>query len=112
MARQLALAPFTTATKNTKHLLGRCLAYSFADLLPIHADSACEVTWNLPTLVDSSRGGSRRTSRLSEQISLLKVGATMVKVLKCYIETEEVYPVAEAASNLLKDLFRAESPFR
>ena len=36
----------------------------------------------------------------------------MVKVLKNYIETEESFAVAEAASDLLKDLFSVQSPIR
>ena len=108
MAQQLVSTSNAAATVNTKHLLGRCIAYSFAALLPIHAYSPHETTFILPLLC----GSGRRGSRLPDQLSLCGVGAMMVKILKCYIETEEVYSVAEAASDLLKDLFRSDSPWR
>lgn len=101
-----------TALMKTKHLLGRCFAYCFAELLPIQSQLMCDTNWNLPEPVRGTGGSGRRSLKPPDQLSLCRAGTTMVKVLKNYIETEESFAVAEAASDLLKDLFSVQSPIR
>jgi hypothetical protein len=109
MAQQVASTPMTPTLINTKQLLGKCFAYCFAELLPLQSLLMCDTNWNLPEAVISK---SSRRSKLSEQVSHIRIGVTMVKVLKNYIETEESFAVVEAASNLLKDIFSSVSPLR
>jgi hypothetical protein len=100
------------ANTTTNHLLGQCIANCFADLLPVQSQLTSYTVWNLPTLSDSVRGTSRRCARTGETLRFLKIGGTMVKILKCCVETEDEFKVVEAASNLIKDLFRCGSPLR
>jgi hypothetical protein len=108
MAHQSSVIANTT----TNHLLGQCIANCFADLLPLQSQLTSYTVWNLPMLSESSRGSSRRGGRLGETLRFSSIGNTMVKILKCSVETEDEFRVAEAASNLIKDLFRSGSPLR
>jgi hypothetical protein len=113
-SKLLNMAQQSSAISNTttNHLLGQCIAYCFADLLPLQSQVTSYTVWNLPTLSDSFRGASRRGARVGETLRYSSIGSTMLKILKCCIETEDEFRVVEAASNLIKDLFRTGSPFR
>jgi hypothetical protein len=103
----------SSARTTTIHLLGRNMACCFAELLPIQFYSMGETSWDLPTLI-FARATSRQNqgSESFERAGFANIGSSMLKSLKFYIETEDSFSVTEAASDLLKDLFRLNSPFR